>query len=186
MCHCHHEQEPLKSRGANFGRVDTCRGTSKSHSVEIHHTFENSEHWMRSQAQMPQINEAAQFTIAQHVKCMGKDASYMEIGILRLNHRTANMVHCKLPNMPKAPSSACFCWCSNFDGTGSISTNTDPFLVALPPVLQLQERSESSNKEFRSHTYICPERRSKQFLLTYNAAFRVTASVSFSLTCVEI
>ena len=42
----------------------------------------------------------------------------------------------------------------NFDGTGFISTNTDSLLVALPPVLQLQERSESSNKEPRSHTYL--------------------------------
>ena len=73
VCHCRHEQEPLKSRGANFGRVDACRGTSKSLSVEIHHIFENSEHWMWSQAQMPQLNEAAQFTIAQHVKCLRKD-----------------------------------------------------------------------------------------------------------------
>ena len=75
VCHCHHEQKPLKSRLANFGRVDTCRGTSKSISVEIHHTFENSENWMRSLAQMPQINEAAQFTIRERVKCQGKDPS---------------------------------------------------------------------------------------------------------------
>ena len=36
--HCHHEQEPLKSLGANFRLVDTCRGTSKSLSVKIHHS----------------------------------------------------------------------------------------------------------------------------------------------------
>ena len=71
----------------------------------------------------------------------------------------------------------------NFDGTGSISLNTDPLLVALPLVLQLQERSESSNKELRSHTYLL---RAKEQAVPANLAFRVTASVSFSPTCVEI
>ena len=69
------------------------------------------------------------------------------------------MVHCELPNTPTAPSTACSSLLVlNFDGILVLSarTQTPSLIVAVPPVLQLQERtrSESSSKEFRSNTYL--------------------------------
>ena len=100
------------------------------------------------------------------------------------------MVHCELPNTPKAPSNACSCWCS------TLTVYWQDWLVlsgqTQTPSLSLRHRFCSCKKGLSLltksfvATHICSERRSKQFLLIYYAAFRVTASVSFSPTYVEI
>ena len=136
---------------------------------------------------MSQINEAGQgqFTIAQHVKYLGKD-HIMDIGILRLNRRTANVVHCELLKTPKTPSSAFSCGCSTLAVLVLSAQTQTPSLSLCHRFRSYKKGLSLLTKSFVA-THICSEQRSQHFLLTYNnAAFRITASVSFSLTCVEI